>query len=93
MGEKREPVEDGIDYEIPGVTADERLYMLETRIGALDGGRAPMRARGQDGFQDYVHQELWDLDERIDNLNKGLGLAFLLISAVCWAVVLSSRGE
>jgi hypothetical protein len=93
MGEKFEPAEDGSDYEIPGVNIAERLYGLECRMSAVDGNRVPMPARGSDGFQDYVHQELWDLDARVEKLSKNLGVAFLLISAVCWALILSRPGE
>lgn len=92
MGEKFEPADYAEDI-VPESKESRRLYDLECRMAALDGNRAPMPARGQDGFQDYVHQELWDLDERLDNLNKGLGMAFLLISAVCWVLILSNRGE
>lgn len=61
---------------------DERITRLDARLRhAEDAVTLESRIEGLE----YAAVEL---DDRIENLSKGLGLAFLLISAVCWAIIL-----
>lgn len=72
--------------ERPQPPADSHVVdlPLERRIRTLQNARRHDAARIE-----QLEFEVIDLHDRYDNLNHGLGLAFLLIAAVCWALILA----
>lgn len=54
---------------------------FESRISALEG------RRGVESRVESLEYYVGDLEDRLENLSKGLGLAFLLISALCFTII------
>lgn len=62
-----------------------RLAELEQAAAAAED-RRPVEARMWD-----LECAVAELDDKTHALSMDLGIAFLLIAAVCWAIVLSKR--
>lgn len=72
------------DFDVP-----PRDGMFETNLMRRVCDLEEREVSRAERFEDAVEGALLELDDRIESVNRGLGVAFLLIAAVCWAIVLN----